>query len=586
MPTRLHHVHLRGYRNFRDTSIQLASPTLVIGANDVGKTNFVEALRLLLDPTLSDARLEPLDSDFHVHADVHDFSITLSFVDVTEACVTAKLGKHISEDGELLLQYVASRDRHSNRKSYALRAGRDLSSLDDIDSRFYLRVLNLRHIAGRRDLARYITYERERLIEDARAARTASEEKRDVRVMARIEKQLTGLTTSVTKLKYVTKATKRLNQELAKLSHRHATHQVVFDVGAARSDDFMSSLKLVTKVADRTVVLGGDGRNNQVHLALWAARNETNLGDNHEPLEVSLFCIEEPEAHLHPHQQRKLAQYLADSSGTQVIITSHSPQIASAFPPQAIVRLFESSSTSLAAGNGATPLIERELVNFGFRLDIVPAEAFFSSVILLVEGRSEVLLYRSVAERIGIDLDRLNISILSVEGVGFKPFLSLFRTLEIPVVVRTDNDISKVPNKSYYQFAGVRRALGLCEKYVHGFDKTRISARSRGLLKGFPTAAPARLNLDAASDCCKVLLDYNIFVARVDLEHDLYDELESPLRAFTGQADRASALREFTKAKANNMFAFVRKHAADLSALSGTSLLLPLEAARRVAEAS
>ena len=60
-------------------------------------------------------------------------------------------------------------------------------------------------------------------------------------------------------------------------------------------------------------------------------------------------------------------------------------------------------------------------------------------------------------------MDRLNISVLSVEGVGFKPYIAVCDALNIPWVMRTDNDIfakpNKQPTKNYY--AGVSRVMGI-----------------------------------------------------------------------------------------------------------------------------
>jgi len=42
-------VKLQGFRNFKTAEINLAKKSLIIGANDVGKTNLLWAIRLLLD---------------------------------------------------------------------------------------------------------------------------------------------------------------------------------------------------------------------------------------------------------------------------------------------------------------------------------------------------------------------------------------------------------------------------------------------------------------------------------------------------------------------------------------------------------
>ena len=42
-------ITLKGFRNYKDAHIKLEKNTLIIGANDVGKTNLIWAMRLLLD---------------------------------------------------------------------------------------------------------------------------------------------------------------------------------------------------------------------------------------------------------------------------------------------------------------------------------------------------------------------------------------------------------------------------------------------------------------------------------------------------------------------------------------------------------
>ncbi len=106
---------------------------------------------------------------------------------------------------------------------------------------------------------------------------------------------------------------------------------------------------------------------------------------------------------------------------------------------------------------------------FGYRLNALSSETFFSNGVFLVEGTSEVLFYTSLAQEIGVDLDRHNLSILSVEGIGFKPYVAICNALNIPWVLRTDNDIfskpTKSPTKHYY--AGISRIIGILGHIVN-----------------------------------------------------------------------------------------------------------------------
>ncbi len=82
-----------------------------------------------------------------------------------------------------------------------------------------------------------------------------------------------------------------------------------------------------------------------------------------------------------------------------------------------------------------------------FRSNALSSEVYFSDCVLLVEGSSEVIFYKALANQINVDLDKLNISILSVEGVGFKRYIELLEALNITWLVRTDNDYFKVTRK-------------------------------------------------------------------------------------------------------------------------------------------
>ena len=50
----LQKIYIKGYRNFKEVTVNLNKNSLVIGANDVGKTNLIHAMRLLLDKGFSD----------------------------------------------------------------------------------------------------------------------------------------------------------------------------------------------------------------------------------------------------------------------------------------------------------------------------------------------------------------------------------------------------------------------------------------------------------------------------------------------------------------------------------------------------
>jgi putative ATP-dependent endonuclease of OLD family len=571
-------ISLKGFRNFKSARIAVTHKTLIIGANDVGKTNLMYALRLLLDRNLSEVDLDPSDSDFYALEETNEFEITIKFVNVIEDCVLSKMKGYVSDEGELFLTYRAKRDAISRQKIYSLHAGHKLDDLRDLQARHYTRVLNLRYIAGRRDLYSFLKRERRELLEEARTARSDAEKETDAILHKKISSGLSDVSKSVSELTYVKSATTDLNSELTKLSYYNSTHEVVFDAAPFDPSEYVGSVDLVCKVQGRNIPLTGDGRANQVHFSLWAARNRPL--EPADMMEVSILCIEEPEAHLHPHQQRKLSSYLFDKFSSQVIVTSHSAQIACEFAPGSIARLYHTREGSKAAGDGCNPVTEEAVVSFGYRMGLIPAEAIFSSAVLLVEGASEVLLFRTLAKVIGIDLDRMNISILSVDGVGFRIYAALLCSLAIPFAIRTDNDIVRIRKSkpAKYRMAGMERAWNLCSEYYSEFDQSNPYLQRKSELTNLRSQSQSSELTELTGNLRKLFTEYGVFISTIDLEVDLCKALPEDLADHYGLNSGAhkEIIKAMKKSKAEGMFNFVRNHTDALKKLAEHSIAQPL----------
>ncbi len=576
-------IHLEGFRNFKKATINFAQKSVVIGSNDIGKTNLLHAMRMLLDRNLSEAAIEPKDTDFYAYESTNSFEIRIEFDDIFEECVIAKLRQNISDDGQLVLSYKAERQPTSKKIEYKILAGRDKDNLAEIDGRFYLKTLNLKFIGSKRDLLEYIRQERKKLLQDAKKVRSEDESAADDSTLTSIEKDLENVGMNIAKLNYIQKATEGINTQIGELSYHNQNQQIVFDVGSSDPSDFVDELHLASQIQGRKVVVGGDGRNNQIHLALWSTRNQIIRDQNKEPLEVNLFCIEEPEAHLHPHQQRKLAQYLSGTLEGQVIITTHSPQIACEVPPASIIRLYSYGLDTQAAGNGVNPFSEAAFIDFGYRLNAIAAETFFASVVFLVEGPSEQLFYKALANAIGIDVDRLNISILLVDGVGFKPYASLLSSLNIPFVIRTDNDVFKIPKKDIFRFAGIQRAIDIYRSFFKNDNNLEeLLADASPLF--FDSSIPPHDSVEYATNVIALLEKIGIYISNIDLENDLHGELPDVTSNYLGIEQDAEIISEMQKRKATFMFEFLHQKSEHLSRLKNSKIAQPLYQCEKMAK--
>ena len=203
-----------------------------------------------------------------------------------------------------------------------------------------------------------------------------------------------------------------------------------------------------------------------------------------------VLAVEEPEAHLHPHVQRRLFRHLLRQERA-ILVTTHSAHIASVTPLNSLVILRESSGESKAFRTKAVDFNERNIRDLERYLDVTRAEMLFARVVILVEGMAELYLIPAFAEASGLDLDAHGVTVCSVHGTDFKPYSKLLgrHGLDIPTVVVTDGD----PDKN-----GKPRGLDRARKLMAGryakkmkkalndarYDRARTFARKHGIMVG------------------------------------------------------------------------------------------------------
>jgi putative ATP-dependent endonuclease of OLD family len=577
-------VYIKGFRNFKEVTCNFDKHSLVIGANDVGKTNLIHALRLLLDKGISDYDAELNESDFYAYEETNEVVIRAYFEGVTEACVTARLGEYISDKGEMVIQYTATLNAGKVDYTYYIGRSDDSKDLQPKENAFYRKHLNLKYIGSRRDFWSYINKTKSLLLTQAKADRDEATVTTDDALYADIEDKLKYVDEHIPELSYVKNATDQINTELNKLSIHNQEQKIVFDTSSTDIDRVISTVSLASKHDDKKMLIGGEGRINQIYLSLWASQNQQTAISN----EVSIICVEEPEAYLHPHQQRELAAYLGKTLNGQTILTSHSPFIVSEFSPNSIIRLYkdkETDNSTQVASDGCSEVIGKGIEDFGYRMSVIPAEAFFSDFVVLVEGPSELTFYNTLAKKIDINLDRLNISVLDVAGVGFDVYITILDALCIDWAMRTDNDVMKIPYHDTYRYAGIERGLDRLEESYNLDDA--LLKRIEGLkqkIHGFDRVNEPAETKKAAKELKEILDDYDIFLAVNDLENDILNSpLRDSLKKFYDAKNKmtdAEIVEKMKEHKAINMFDYLKKHKESLVLLKDDALALPLVRAK------
>lgn len=165
---------------------------------------------------------------------------------------------------------------------------------------------------------------------------------------------------------------------------------------------------------------------------------------------IRLGLIEELEAHLHPQAQMKVVESLQKHNSVQLILSTHSPNLASK------VRL---ENLIFCCGNNAFPLGKEQTKldpdDYAFLerfLDVTKSNLFFAKGVILVEGWAEEILLPALAKHMknqGLvekDLTEAGVSIVNVGSTALLNYAKIFQRraeplINVPVSIVTDVDV-------------------------------------------------------------------------------------------------------------------------------------------------
>lgn len=189
----------------------------------------------------------------------------------------------------------------------------------------------------------------------------------------------------------------------------------------------------------------GLGGANLVFIALKLLEFDLKL---QEQRAAQFLLIEEPEAHIHTHLQMTLFErHQAAKSKTQVIVTTHSTHLSAASKVGRVNILARqaNSATVFQPANGLPPEECQKVERY---LDAVRSTLLFAKSVILVEGTAEqVLIPAMVRKVLGVTLDELGVSLISVDTAFFTSLARLFHDDRIRrrCAIVTDLDEAFIP---------------------------------------------------------------------------------------------------------------------------------------------
>lgn len=211
---------------------------------------------------------------------------------------------------------------------------------------------------------------------------------------------------------------------------------------------------------------------------------------------IRLGLIEELEAHLHPQAQMQVIESLQKQDNIQLILTTHSPNLASKVSLNNLIICADCYAFPL--GKEYTKLKATDYPFLERFLDVTKSNLFFAKGLIFVEGVSEELILPALTDKL-CELGHLNnnltsssVSIISIGNTAFFRYSKIFLRnqmpeMGIPVSIVTDLDLRPIEYANKYNITAekLKEKNIVSEFDIPVFKARKINSYDKQSIKAF-----------------------------------------------------------------------------------------------------
>lgn len=489
-------VQIKNFRNFENVDCILSHKQVIIGENNVGKTNFLRAIQLILDRSFSDLDRELNETDFFdgLENPMGNGEEIIIAIEISNYAHNSQLLAQFPDalidpaDPRLRFTYKYFPNKNLEGKvlgySYIIFQGTNEENFFTRQDREFI---NITVIGALRDVVKELNGNKRsplyKLIQNYNIPNVDLEE---------IASSMATVSQDILNLEEIKDIKHLINLKFNILSGTQRDNEIKLSPYDVDIDKLLYTMQIYLGLKGRSVSELSLGLSNILYLTLMLLLLEdktipriinkelfdelikkeggTILNDFYDITEnenkykinetvqdlsplysflsknlyvkhsTTFLAIEEPESHLHPVLQRLLYREVLHKSETSVLFTTHSPYISSVSPLDSIVRIARNKHNSTVSATAKLELSTNEKIDLERYLDAKRGEILFGKGIIIVEGITEEYIIPELANLMGISLDSLGIIVCNVHSTNFYPYVKLLIELDIPWVIVTDGD--------------------------------------------------------------------------------------------------------------------------------------------------